>query len=113
MPQQSFRAEEKRDTSAVFSLAWGSLPTGAKLCCRDKVEQAPLPAFYRAWVSPDFRSFLHRRLGFLVKESSPNSLMTMVMLLPSDSGYRGLRSKGSCKGAILDILKPKLLASLP
>lgn len=25
----------------------------------------------------------------------------MVMLLPSDSGYRGLRSKGSCKGAIL------------
>lgn len=111
-PQCHSRASmlRRRGTHVLyFHWAWGSLPTDAKLCCRDKVEQAPLPAFYRAWVSPDFRSFLHRRLGFLVKESSPNSLMTMVMLLPSDSGYKGLRSKGSCKGAILEYIKTQTL----
>lgn len=105
MPQQSFRAEEKRNTSAVFPLGAGLAANRCKAMLQRQSRTSTSSSILQSMVSPDFRSFLHRRLGFLVKESSPNSLMTMVMLLPSDSGYRGLRSKGSCKGAILEYIK--------
>lgn len=98
VPQRSFRVEEKRNTSAVFPLGVG---LAANRCREAKWNNHLFQHFTEHGRTALIRSFLHRRLRFLVKESSPNSLMTMVMLLPSDSGYRGLRSKGSCKGATL------------
>lgn len=103
MPQQSFRVEEKRNTSAVF-------PLGVGLAANRRREAKWNNHLFQHFTEPGrtalIRSFLHRRLGFLVKESSPNSLMTMAVLLPSDSGYRGLR-RAAAKG-LYSVLKPRL-----
>lgn len=75
--------------------------------------QSPLLTFYTEQGSAltSGASFIEDWVGFMAKESSP-SHPTAIVLLPRDTGHRGLR-RAAAKGAILDYAKkPNSLAPL-